>query len=246
MVRDVLYATRLFYPARSCYETFFDRKTKSARRQRKNLYAPFISKGDLVFDVGANIGVYSEVFTSLGAKVVAVEPNPQCCESLLRLAHCRSVDVEECAAGPASGTSAIRICEISQISTMTDRWFEISQQNPALSHAHWFGQLEVPMLTLDQLAHRYGVPAFVKIDAEGYDDQVLGGMSFLPKTLSFEYHPQGSEVACRCLERLGERYEYNYVRDGETQLAWPSWVTAEELRNRLSSFGDVFARLKYA
>lgn len=248
--RDVLYRTQMFFPLRSCYETFFDRKSKSRRRQMRILYAPFISKGDIVFDVGANIGVYSEIFTELGAKVVAVEPNPRCCESLFRLAQCRLVHVEQCAAGSTSGSAGIRICELSPISTMTDRWFEISQHNPALRDARWLGELEVDMVTVDQLADRYGVPTFLKIDVEGYDDQVLRGMSFLPRALSFEYVPQGSEVAYRCLETsiLKGQYEYNYVGETDTQFAWDSWLTADELRIRLRSrtsneaFGDIFAR----
>jgi hypothetical protein len=47
-------------------------------------------------------------------------------------------------------------------------------------------ELEVDVVTLDQLADRYGIPTFVEIHAEGYDDHVLRGMAFRPPALSSE------------------------------------------------------------
>jgi len=249
-VGRLLYGTKAFYPLRSCYQSLFNRRKRAHRREMRELYAPFVRQGDLVFDVGANVGNYSEVFTELGARVVAVEPNPRCCENLRRLARARPVHVEECAVGDAPGKANLRVCESSTLSTLTDRWYEVSKQSPLLRDANWLGALEVNMVTLDQLAHRYGIPSFVKIDVEGYDDHVLRGMSFLPQALSFEYVPLAPEVAMRCLESaaLAGRYQYNYLPEGKTQVAWESWVSAEALRERLASgtgneyFGDVLAR----
>lgn len=40
------------------------------------MLAPFVGRGDLAFDVGANNGLYTETLLELGAEVIAVEPNP--------------------------------------------------------------------------------------------------------------------------------------------------------------------------
>src|SRR6266481_9284314 len=48
----------------------------------RHFYRQFIQPGDLVFDVGANIGGKTAAFLSLGARVVAVEPNPVCAHRL--------------------------------------------------------------------------------------------------------------------------------------------------------------------
>ncbi|HBR15622.1 MAG TPA: hypothetical protein DD723_08835 [Candidatus Omnitrophica bacterium] len=43
-----------------------------------NFYKNFIKKDSLCFDVGANIGRVTDVLLHLGARVIAVEPNPEC------------------------------------------------------------------------------------------------------------------------------------------------------------------------
>ncbi len=40
------------------------------------LYRRFVNRGDLVFDIGAHVGDRVAAFRRLGAKVVAVEPQP--------------------------------------------------------------------------------------------------------------------------------------------------------------------------
>jgi 16S rRNA A1518/A1519 N6-dimethyltransferase RsmA/KsgA/DIM1 with predicted DNA glycosylase/AP lyase activity len=52
------------------------------RRRRQNFYRQLIAPGDLCFDVGANIGDYTDTFLALGARVIAVEPQPSCADEL--------------------------------------------------------------------------------------------------------------------------------------------------------------------
>ena len=110
--------------------------------------------------------------------------------------------------------------------------------------------MEVNVVTLDQLAQRYGIPAFVKIDAEGYDDHVLRGISFRPRALSFEYNRLLPEAAARCFETgvLSSGYEFNFSRGLDLKNVSENWMSGEELREHLSAFaadeeyGDVYAR----
>jgi hypothetical protein len=100
------------------------------------------------------------------------------------------------------------------------------------------------------LADRYGVPSFVKIDAEGYDDRVLKGMSFRPSALSFEYNRLLPQTAERCFETsvLSNGYEFNFSRGLELNYVCHNWMSGSEMCKRLSDFtgeeeyGDVFAR----
>jgi FkbM family methyltransferase len=248
--RDLLYGTAAFFPLRSCYQGLFNRQKQRRRRKMRDFYAPFVRRGDLVFDVGANIGTYSELFSELGATVVAIEPNPRCCETLRKLAKARRVYVEECAVGDVLGKAKLRICEESGISTLTNQWYENSRQSQYHRDAKWLGEHEVNISTLDQLVVRYGVPSFVKIDVEGYDDHVLRGISFLPPALSFEFNRMAPEVALRCMETetLATGYRFNYMRGVDMRLVLDSWVTAAELQERLDElageeeYGDVLAR----
>lgn len=248
--REILLGSRLFPPLRSGYQFLFDRARFAHRLKMRSFYAPFVQKGDLVFDVGAHVGRYSEIFTDLGGRVISVEPNPRCCAQLLRLAKVRDVRVENCAAGDTPGNLKLRICEDSVLSTVAEAYYEEARRSPVHRDVRWLDSVEVKVVTLDQLAHRYGVPSFVKIDAEGYDDHVLGGMTFRPRTLIFEYAQILPEVALRCFETpvLSSGYEFNFSRGLELEYVSHDWMNGQDLCKRLSDFvgneayGDVIAR----
>jgi FkbM family methyltransferase len=249
--RRVLLGSRVYPPLRLGYQYLFDRARFDYRRSMRSFYASFVRRGDLVFDVGAHIGRHSEIFSDLGARVVAIEPNPSCCEQLARLAKVRDIRVEQCAAGDGPGRLQLRICQDSVISTVVDAWYEGARNSPIHQDAQWLKSVEVDVVMIDQLAERYGIPAFVKIDAEGYDDHVLQGMSFRPRGLSFEYNRLLPGAAQRCFASpaLSDGYEFNFSRGLDLKYVSESWLTGREMGNRLSVFvgdeeyGDVFARL---
>ncbi|HVJ30290.1 MAG TPA: FkbM family methyltransferase, partial [Gammaproteobacteria bacterium] len=63
-----------------------------ARRMR-NFYAPFVEPGDLCFDIGAHAGNRVRCWRRLGARVVAVEPQPDFVR-ILRWLYGRDAGVE--------------------------------------------------------------------------------------------------------------------------------------------------------
>lgn len=245
--RDLLYGSALFIPAQRAYQTIFNPKAAAARSRMKAFYAQFCQTGDLVFDIGANIGEYAEVFASLRTKVIAVEPNPACCQVLKRLSRRSAVVVEQCAAGESAGFVDLHVCQESHLSTVSDQWLEQTRVMPSLSGAKWLGTIRVPVSTLDILSRRYGVPRFVKIDVEGYEERVLAGMSFSPEFLSFEYHTEASDALARCLDRL-KNYSFNLIAGSERHFSLPRWTPAPEIMDWIASyhgdqdFGDIFAR----
>jgi FkbM family methyltransferase len=250
--RHLLYGNPLFFSLRRSYQSLFDRQTLKFHKKMCDLYSPYIRQDDLVFDIGANVGLYSDLFTELGARVIAVEPNPGCCEILSAMASCRNITIVNRAAGDVPGKLNLHLSEDSNISTLATEWYEAAQRSPVHSHNRWVGTLEVDVITLDELAQRYGIPSFVKIDVEGFDDHVVRGMTFRPQTLTFEFNQEIPQVARRCLAApmLTSGYEFNYVLDNEMQLASDRWVRAAELLVRLpfdkftlgKHYGDVFAR----
>jgi hypothetical protein len=116
----------------------------------------------------------------------------------------------------------------------------------------WDRDLEVPMTTLDLLVAEHGRPAFVKIDVEGYEGEVLAGLSEALPALSFEFTTIQRDVAGRCLGRLAELGPYRFnVAVGEGQrLDLDTWIGAREMQRVIDGLpheansGDVYALLE--
>lgn len=127
------------------------------------------SPGDLVFDVGAYCGVFtaklSEVVGSSG-RVIAFEPDPLNFTLLERnvARHAlNNVTLVNAAVSGRTGTAQFNPegANGSALSTAISR--------PSVS-----GHTEVATLTLEDTCARYGVPSFIKIDAEGAELEILG------------------------------------------------------------------------
>lgn len=248
--RSALAGTQLFAPVRSLYQYMCNREKRAFRMRMCRFYAQLVHPGDLAFDIGANGGVYTEIFASLGAAVIAVEPNVECCREIRQLMRSDRVIVESCAAGESAGSAWLHVCAESSMSTLDEGWQKAVSTSELHRGAKWLKEVEVPIKTLDMLAHQYGKPNFVKIDAEGFDDRVVAGMSFKPGALSFEFNRNDLDVALRCLELLRDSYLFNYTVAQNFRYEIDNWVSAEGMMRVLDEFdgpeeyGDVIGRLR--
>ena len=239
--RDAFLASPLYKPLRYVYQSIFDREAIRRRARRRQFYSNLLKPGDLVFDVGANLGNYTEAYCAVGAEVVAVEPDPRNVEVLRKRLRRDNVHIEGCALSSREGTGELHIAKTrNDLSTISNHWQGITE-------ADWSGTVRVQVRTLDSLAKQYGTPKFVKVDAEGHDAEVLRGMSFAPALVSFEFLPDNLSVAMECLPLLKGR-EFNLVVEEESNFILDRWVTAREIEARMvalqgtARYGDVFAR----
>jgi FkbM family methyltransferase len=237
--------------ARSLWMYYGD--PRQVHRMRR-FYARFIRPGDLCFDVGAHVGSRIPAWLRLGGRIVAIEPQPRCMGLLRRLyGHLPQVELVEQALGPAPGRQELLICAREPtVSTLSRGWASsIKQVRQNFARVEWERSVVVPVTTLDALIAEYGEPAFCKIDVEGYDLEVLRGLSRPVRALSFEYVPPGLDQVLACLNRLTElgNYEFNWSPGESMRLWWSEWVDATELTGLLQAIpaqanpGDVYARL---
>jgi FkbM family methyltransferase len=155
-------------------------------------------RGTTSVDVGANLGIYTELLRRYSADVVAVEPHPALA-SRLRRAFPAHVRVVEAALSAAPGRASIRVPVVEGREIDTRGSLEMA----ANAEFQTFSR-EVNVLTLDLL--ELGAVGFIKIDVEGHEhDVVSGGLNLLrasrPRLLIEleERHRAG------CVEQMGQQ-----------------------------------------
>jgi FkbM family methyltransferase len=166
--------------------------------------------GDLVVDVGANLGVYTLVMSRRGARVVSFEPNPMVADVLRRNVlrnHPERISVRQSAVG-----------EVAEV---------VSFGGPTDSQGRLFADgdhtTRVQVERLDDISG-LGRPALIKVDAEGFDGHVLRGATGVIETA----HPviitevfAGSPETRGWLEARGYRV-YRYRPNDRTLEELPS------------------------
>jgi len=225
------------------------RNARQLVRQHRAFLSQFIRKGDLVFDVGANTGDKARLFLHLGARVVCVEPQKACIQRLTaRYKRNSNVTIVPKALGDGATVGEMSICdEANTISTMSGRW--IKDGRFANEYA-WNRKETVPMTTLDALIEEYGIPSYCKIDVEGFEYNVLKGLSRPISMISFEFTNEFLEDARKCMVHLASlgKVEFNCTISDSTVFHFPNWLTSDSLCSSLSQiddkllWGDIYAR----
>jgi FkbM family methyltransferase len=238
------------------YDTVVDFRKWIAREEMKyiDFYRQFVSEGDLCFDVGANVGRRTRTFLKLKAKVVAVEPQPYCMK-LLKRKYTGNSDVIllQKALGEKQGNAEMMICEAHSLSSLSTQWIESVKASGRYAKSNWRKTITVPVTTLDSLIAEYGSPTFIKIDVEGYEYDVIKGLSHPVKVICYELTPEFVDSALAAVAHLvgiGPA-EFNYcLATQPTKLALPNWVSSEQMCHILESLqdmptvADVYVRFK--
>jgi FkbM family methyltransferase len=226
---------------------------RTRRRMMAALYSRFVNPGDLVFDIGSHVGDRIAAFRSLGARVVAVEPQPAAFRWLkLRYGRDPAVTLVQAAMGDTPGTLTLHLNLANPtISTASAGFIEAAQGAAGWEGQNWDAAVEVPCVTLDTLIARHGAPVFAKIDVEGFELNVLQGATRPLPALSFEFTTIQRDAAFACLHRLGELGPYRFnVALGESQsMEFAEPVTGEQMAAYITGLpheansGDVYALL---
>jgi len=214
-----------------------------------SFYSPFIKRGDLCFDIGASVGDKTRIFLKLGARVICVEPLKICVKMLYEsFGHNKNVIIVGKAIGEKDGYGVLSICDdYYTLSTLSNKWMTDGKYATKFS---WTRTQRVKITTLDNLIKLYGLPRFCKIDVEGFEENVLKGLTQKISYLCFEFHKELFDEMKKCIEHLSSlgSLEFNFVLGEGAKLYLSEWISSDKLFEVLNSikeeylWGDIFVK----
>ena len=161
---------------------------KIYEKNETNFVKDSVNKGDIVIDIGANIGYYTLMFAKLvggTGKIYAFEPDPKnfsILEKNIQVNGYNNIILEKKAVSNKLGKSTFYVSENSAGSSM-------HKPNNVVD------QIYVDLITLDNYFEVNTItPDFVKIDIEGYELNALKGMESILQSsdktkIMIEYNP---------------------------------------------------------
>lgn len=212
----------------------------------------FPKKVILIFDIGANVGERSFIFSMISEKVILLEPNPEL-NSLLRTRFSKSSNVKIINKACSEDVSKLDfyLGDNHLVSTFSTDF--ISHKKKSGEDSGWNSKLLIQTVTLDSLIIEYGIPDFCKIDVEGFEKNVIKGLNRKIGMISFEFNSpafiEDSIWNIKKLKNLG--YSSFNISFGESlEFIFSDWISPLELIEFLkkdsrflnNTYGDIYAR----
>ncbi|WP_395338298.1 FkbM family methyltransferase [Ningiella sp. W23] len=219
-------------------------------KRKLKFYSQFIGKNDLCFDVGAHLGDRSKTWLTLGAKVVAVEPQPAFVKYLTNtFGSTGEFSLETCALGQHEGSAELAISHLfPTLSTLAGVEWEAELKRASSLPISFDENIEVRVSTLDRLIAKHGMPKFCKIDVEGFEYDVLLGLTSPIPYVSFEVLSCSLSRAQQCLDRLSALgyKEFNWSYKENFTLQDSRWRSAQQVLEDIRQYpeklfsGDIY------
>lgn len=218
------------------------------KKKKSHDVVKLLKTGDLFFDVGAHIGDKSHQFLNKKLEVIMIEPLPKCVEELkLKFKNNKNIKILQKALGKKKGSTTLMInTKVPTISTMSDHW-----RKGRFSNQVWDNKILVEVTTLDELIKTYGLPSYIKIDVEGFELDVLLGLTQKAGIISFEFTSEFFDHSINCLNYLQKiGYEKFNFCIGERRKFFSNWQNPNSLvkilRNEIKKdkllWGDIYCR----
>ncbi|HLP62929.1 FkbM family methyltransferase [Flavobacterium sp.] len=215
-------------------------------KKQKTFYARLIPATALCFDVGANIGTKSKLFLSLGAKVIAFEPQSSCEIFLSKIKKNNSnFEFESIAIGDQNKSIELNLANHSEVATLSEEFISFYSNEKI----YWNKKETVTMQTLNSAIEKHGIPFFCKIDTEGYELNILSSLRYSIPIIEFEFTEAFYENTLKIIDLLAsEKTTFNFILNEHLEFKLQEWVSSEELKSTIAALprkklhGNIFIK----
>lgn len=166
--------------------------------------------GDVFFDVGANIGIYSLYCAAIHPKcqIYAFEPDGKNYNRLLKNIARNGFKISGYPRGISDRNAIVRFYEASRMAGASGGQVDEIVQGCPISY-------DVQINTIDSLSAVFGIPANIKIDIDGQELKVIQGMRETLKderlkSVLVEAHPQDKAEIMGIMDRAGFIPDYRF------------------------------------
>ena len=191
----------------------------------------------LLFDIGANRGLYTDANIDKYDTCILIEANPTLCEFLEDKYKTNSkIQVEHCIVS-STPVDTFYISNADTISTADVDWIKNSRFT---KNYNWRPIQGMPTYSIDDLVQKYGTPSFLKIDVEGYEYNVIKSITQKYCPLNFEWAEEKKEELLLTLEylrTLGYTQFALQEEDGYTyDVPQESWTSFEAFSSFMQTY----------
>lgn len=238
------------------YLTLTNGELSKGRDREAAFYLALLSEfepGDLIFDIGANIGDKTDTFLRIGARVVAVDPDERN-QAILRQKFLsyrmrpKPVTIVGKAVGATAAVETMLVCAPGSVfNTLSKKGASMvsgatSRPEQPLEAFEYQEERTVETTTLEHLIEAYGLPSLIKIDVVGFELEVLRGLHRPVPCLSFEIAlPEFRPEMLNCVEILGglsSSGRFNYTWDRRNGLVLDRWLDVQTFLQLVEDCGD--------
>jgi FkbM family methyltransferase len=140
-----------------------------------------------IFDIGANNGQFTDkcIETHKDLTMITIEANPYLIDHLkLKYNNNNIIILNNLISEKDNEEIDFYISNVNTISTASIEWITESRFTGSY---FWYQPLKIKSRSLDSLIEEYGVPDLIKIDVEGYEFEVIKGLSKRSCEICFEW-----------------------------------------------------------